>query len=91
VAGIDSLSSCIILDLVHLKLNSFEDLLELLGLQRNDLVVISDFLDIFNLFSLCLGFHSCYLIFKVLLQGKVGNHVANDLLTICRRVIETTS
>jgi hypothetical protein len=68
---------------MHLKLNSLKDLLKLLSLQWNNLVVISDFFDIFNLFSLCLGFHSCDLIFKVLLHGKVGNHVADDLLTIC--------
>jgi hypothetical protein len=56
-------------------------LFQLLGLQRDNLVIVVNLLDVLNLLSLRLGFDSCNLLLKFRFPGKTLKHTVDQFIT----------
>jgi hypothetical protein len=76
------LNLLILLYVLHLRLHSLEYNPELLRLQRNNLIIISDFFDIFNLLSLCLLFDAYDLVLEIGLLRELLDHLSNHLVAV---------
>ena len=86
VSGLESLLYLLILlDVLHLRLNSLEYNPEFFGLRRNNFIIISDFFDVFNLLSLGLLFDTDDLVLKIGLLRELFNHLSNHLVTVSGR------
>lgn len=72
----------VLLNIMHVALNSLEDLLELVSFQRNNLVIVVDLLDVFDLFFLCLDFNSQYFFLDYLLIWVLIYHTLDKLILI---------
>ncbi len=59
-----------------------EDDPELLGLEGDDLVVVGDFLDVFDLLSLSLLFDADDLLLKLCLLGELIDHLSYHFVAI---------
>ena len=75
--------SLILLDLMHLRLNTFENLLQFVCFQWNDLVVIGDLLHAFDLVAFGLRLGAGDLVLKVFLVRISVNHAREDLISVC--------
>jgi hypothetical protein len=63
-------------------LHFLEDDPELLGFEGDDLVVVSDLLDVFNLLSLSLLFDADNLLLKLCLLGELIDHLSDNFVSI---------
>jgi hypothetical protein len=81
MSRLETLCQVVLLDFVHLGLNSLENLLEFLRLQRDHLVVVGDLLNVLNLFSLSLRLHFHYAVFELRASRVLRYHFLNDLIT----------
>jgi hypothetical protein len=76
------LNLLILLYVLHLRLHFLEYNPELLRLQRNNLIIISDFFDVFNLLPFRLLFDTHDLVLKIGLLRELFDHLGNHLVAV---------
>jgi hypothetical protein len=69
-------------DIIQMSLNCLEHLLQLICLQRNDLVIVVDLFYLLYLFHFCLFLNSWYFVFNIALLWIARDHINYELILI---------